>query len=169
MTGFKFVGGQALLSAVNAGQNGIHVTFTMQAGNDSDPWAADVNRAGDVYTDRFTAFSASFTNQQTGALQQFVSNVPSVTVTGFEVGNLVFADRDGDGRYDTLYDGRAPDGVVVPVLADGTLRGTTTTFDGRYLFNGLPPAATTSRSGVVRRRLPAGTSAPRRPVAAGQR
>src|SRR5690606_34332103 len=137
---------------------GIVVSFTLQAGNDTDPWASDANRVGDVYTNRFTAFSPSFSNQQTGLLQQFASNAPSVVVVGFEVGNLVFADHDGDGRYDPLVDGLVPDGVVVNLhSADGTLRGTTTTVDGRYLFDGLPdgdyyveiPASEFAASGLL--------------------
>ena len=117
------------------------------AGQDpTDPFSTTANAAGDVYTNRFTAFSQSFSNAQ--GLQLLASNRVTVRTIGFAAGNLVFADVDGNGVYDPAVDALVPDGVTVELrsVADGALRATTTTVDGLYRFEGCPAATTSCRS-----------------------
>lgn len=67
----------------------------------------------------------------------------SVEVTNtfpvFAVGDLVFEDRDTNGRYAAVRDRLVPDGVRVNLWSGDRLVGWTTTVDGGYLFTSLAP------------------------------
>lgn len=128
-TGFKFVASTPLTTTANAANSGIKITFqTDQDGNDP----------GDIYTNRFTAISQTLNSGN----QLLTSNTVSVRVIGFSLGDLIWFDLNGDGKYDAGTDRLAPEGVKVEVRkADGTVVTTTTTLggdqQGRWVVNDL--------------------------------
>lgn len=132
-TGLKFVSNYALEKDGNPRQ-GMKASFTVQAGNAADTSAVDANKAGDGYTYRFTMDSSSLP-----ASQFLRSNNVWVQVAAYSLGDLVYGDFAGDGKFDTGTDFTVPDGVTVE-LHDATtnaLLSTTTTGTvgaGRYLF-----------------------------------
>lgn len=141
VTAIKFVGSFALTPSMAVSTSGYLIRFTLQAGDTNDPFSDDANAPADVYSDRFTAFSASF--QGTGGdFQLLASNRVTVRTVSHSTGDLVFEDRDGDGLYSAARDRLVPDGVTVnlylPGLNDDVLIDSTTTVDGLYLFTELP-------------------------------
>lgn len=116
-------------------RQGMVATVIMFAGDAAaDP--ALVNESGDKYTNQF-----SFDSVTLPPAQYLKSNYKTVTISSFALGDLVFADMDGNGKYDASIDYPAPDGTVVNLRrADGSLEKTTTTGleqPGRYLFEKL--------------------------------
>ena len=94
------------------------------------------NEPGDIYTNRFGLDSSSLPPSQ------FLrSNNVTVRVAAFSIGDFIFTDADGNGRFDPGSDVPAPDGVPVELRRpDGTLIATTDTSvlgGGRYLFPDL--------------------------------
>lgn len=128
-TGFKFVSNSVLTTTANASKSGIVITFqTDQAGNDP----------GDVYTNRFTAISPTLNDGN----QLLTSNTVSVRVVGFSLGDFIWFDVNGNGKYDAGTDQAAPEGVTVEVRnAAGDVVATTTTLggdeQGRWVVNNL--------------------------------
>lgn len=97
---------------------------------------ADGNNPNELYANRY----ATFTPSLPGQLNE--SNTVLVRTAALTLGDLVWFDTNNNGIYEP---GRGevgvPDGVVVQLLdASLNLTGlTTTTVDGRYLFDGLAP------------------------------
>lgn len=85
-----------------------------------------------VYVNRAMIFSATFANQP------LLSNEPYVLMPGFSLGDLVWLDSNGDGRFDSGEHGIA--GVAVQVLTEnGDVVGTATTdANGRWSVTSLP-------------------------------
>jgi len=114
---------------------------SLQAGDTADPFSAAANEAGDLYSNRFAAFSSTFMGAN--GFQVLASNRVTVRTVSHSNGDLVFEDRDGDGRYTAGRDLLVPDGTVVNLWYEGAngdvLVDTTTTTDGVYLFTKLPP------------------------------
>lgn len=128
-TAFKFVADNALATASDEAGSGIVITYTTnQDGND----------AGDLYSNRFSAFSDTYTNA--GRYQLLASNLTTVRVVGFSLGDFVWFDEDGDGAFDASVDETAPEGVTVQVYdADDNMVGETQTdAEGRWVVNDLP-------------------------------
>ncbi|PZU46968.1 MAG: hypothetical protein DI566_06525 [Microbacterium sp.] len=130
VTGFKFIASGPLAIASNVNASGIVLKYTTtQLGNDP----------GDLYSNRFTAFSDTFMN---GAAHQLLtSNQTVVRVVGFSLGDFIFTDENADGRYTAGTDTPAPAGVTVQVFRSGgaTPVATVTTNDaGRWVVNDLP-------------------------------
>ncbi len=137
VTAIRFVSNYALAKDGDPRQ-GMKATYTMQAGDASDPFSADANLPGDLYTNRFTFDSTSLP-----AEQYLRSNNVSVQVAAFSIGDVVFADVNGNGQYDAGVDGVAPNGVKVELYSVSTgnkIKETTTGLlgPGRYLFEPLP-------------------------------
>ncbi len=138
VTAIRFVSNYELAKDGNPRQ-GVKATYSMQAGDAVNPLSADVNKPGNIYTNRFTFDSSSLP-----ASQFLRSNNVSVQVAAFSIGDLLFADVDGNGKYDAGIDGVAPDGVKVELYNatnDGKVADTTTGGTlgaGRYLFGLLP-------------------------------
>lgn len=113
---------------------GMRATFTLQAGDTTNPNSSTANKPGDIYTNLFTLDTSSL------PVDQFLSsNAVSVTIASYSVGDLIFADVDGDLKYTEGIDIPAPDGIVVELhkASDNSLVDTTSTGDkgaGRYLF-----------------------------------
>lgn len=134
VTAIKFISNYDLEKDGDPRQ-GMSALVTILAGDPSgDP--ALINKSGDKYTNQF-----SFDSITLPPAQFLKSNYKTVTVSSFAIGDLVFADMNGDGKYDASVDYPAPDGTVVNLRnADGTLEATTTTGlekPGRYLFEKL--------------------------------
>lgn len=134
VTAIKFISNYDLEKDGDPRQ-GMTASVTMLAGDSSgDP--ALINKSGDKYTNQF-----SFDSVTLPPAQYLKSNYKTVTISSFAVGDLVFADMDGNGKYDPSIDYPAPDGTVVNLRnADGSLEATTTTGlekPGRYLFEKL--------------------------------
>jgi hypothetical protein len=140
VTAIKFIGAANLTPFTTVAMSGLTITFTLQAGDPIDPFSATANQPNNVYTDRFTMFSSTFTNQQ--GFQTLASNRTVVRTASHTVGDWIFEDRDGDGKYTDGRDLPAPDATVnlwyVPATGPAVQVGTTTSTDGRYLFTGLP-------------------------------
>ncbi|MEI2707119.1 MAG: DUF5979 domain-containing protein [Ilumatobacteraceae bacterium] len=141
VTALKMVGSANLSPTAVPATSGLTMTFTTQAGDTADPFSSTANKADDRYLNRFTAFSSTYSSN--AAFQQLASNLVAVRTVGLRVGDLVFADRDGDGAYDPSIDRLVPDGVTVKLWylggADPYLVDTTTTSAGVYHFTDLPP------------------------------
>ena len=141
VTGFKFVGSQDLTPIKRTATSGLVVSFELQAGDTADPFSADANKANNVYSDRFTAFSDTFSNAN--GFQTLASNRVTVRTVSHTVGDLIFEDVNGNGAYDAGVDGLVPDGVTVnlfyvPESGSPVQVGSTTTTDGVYKFTQLP-------------------------------
>ncbi|NYF08985.1 hypothetical protein HDC94_000141 [Leifsonia sp. AK011] len=142
VTAIKFVGDADLTPVTSQATSGLTIRFGLQAGDTGNPFSDDANAAGDLYSDRFTAFTESFQSAE-GDYQILASNRVTVRTVSHSVGDLIFEDRDGDGLYTAERDRLVPDGVTVNLYYEGmdgdVLVGTTTTVDGTYLFTELPP------------------------------
>lgn len=141
VTAIKFVGADDLTPFTASATSGLTITFDLQAGDTADPFSAEANAAGDLYSNRFTAFSDTFTGAD--GHQILASNRVTVRTVSHSNGDLVFEDRDGNGRYTEGRDVVVPDGVTVNLYYESAggdvLVDSTTTTDGLYLFTDLPP------------------------------
>src|SRR5690606_22138788 len=118
VTAIKFVGDADLTPISGLATSGVTIRFGLQAGDTSNPFSEDANAAGDLYSDRFTAFTESF--QSAGGDYQILgSNRVTVRTVSHSVGDLVFEDRDGDGAYTEERDRLVPDGVTVNLYYEG--------------------------------------------------
>ncbi|MEZ5371684.1 MAG: SdrD B-like domain-containing protein [Microthrixaceae bacterium] len=113
----------------------MKVNYTMNAGDPGDPSGPDGNAAGDLYTNRFTLDSASLPSEQ------FLrSNNVSVRVAAYALGDLAYADVNGDGRYSAADgDHGVPEGVRIELYDAGgdLVDSTTTDANGRWFFDKL--------------------------------
>ncbi|WP_158278802.1 SdrD B-like domain-containing protein [Leucothrix arctica] len=132
VTAIKFISNYDLAKNGDVKQ-GVIATVTLQAGDPTDVDTSTINYPSDIYTNFFTFDSASLP-----ADQFLQSGYASVQVASYSLGDLVFADVDGDGKYDASIDYPAPNGTVVNLYkSDGTLVQSTTLGaeqNGRYLF-----------------------------------
>ncbi|MBC9943181.1 DUF11 domain-containing protein [Leucobacter sp. cx-328] len=128
-TAFKFVAANRLGNVNEGTSSGLKITFKT---NQAD------NAAGDLYANRFTAFSE--TASKDGVFQLLTSNQVLVRVVGFSLGDLIWLDTDDDGKYTAGTDTVAPEGVKVNVYneAGDKVGETTTNADGRWVINDLP-------------------------------
>lgn len=96
------------------------------------PQVATSTALDNVYVNRAMIFSATFANQP------LLSNEPYVLMPGFTLGDLVWIDSNGDGKFDGTEQG-VP-GVTVQVRNQvGDVVGTATTdADGRWSVAALP-------------------------------
>ncbi|MCB1756367.1 MAG: hypothetical protein KDJ38_12640, partial [Gammaproteobacteria bacterium] len=95
---------------------------------------ANGNTNGDIYTNVFGVDSASL------PAEQFITaKSSSVIVASYSIGDLVFVDMNANGVYDSSSDLPAPDGVKLELYrtVDDSLVGSTTTSNGRFLFDRL--------------------------------
>ena len=154
VTAFKYVAGSNLAVASNPNASGLVLKYTTkQATNDP----------GDIYANRFTAFSNTFTNA--GRFQLLTSNQTTVRVVGFSLGDLIWTDEDFDGKFTAGTDTPAPEGVTVNVYneANVLVASTTTNDQGRWIVNDLStgkyyaviPAAEFAAAGLLAKRVPA--------------
>ncbi|WP_194410027.1 DUF7507 domain-containing protein [Microbacterium cremeum] len=124
VTAIRFVSGSALpvQSRVRA------VVGAVSTSNDLD----------NVYVNRAMIFSPSFPDQP------LLSNEPYVLMPGFTLGDLVWIDRNGNGRFDAGEQGVA--GVTVQVMDDtGSVVATRVTdADGRWSAAALPAGTYTA-------------------------
>ncbi|WP_308291683.1 DUF7507 domain-containing protein [Microbacterium jejuense] len=102
------------------------------------PAVSTSNQLDNVYVNRAMIFSPTFEDQP------LLSNEPYVLMPGFTLGDLVWSDRNGDGRFDADEQGVA--GVTVQVLDDdGDIVGTAVTdADGRWSVEALPAGTYTA-------------------------
>ena len=114
-------------------RQGVKATVTLLPGTLADGGSGNANLPGDIYTNRFAVDSSTLPPEQF-----LVSPNVTVQVASYSIGDLVFADIDGDGKYDPNIDYPAPNGVTVNLYtAAGVLVDTTTIgqeMPGRYLF-----------------------------------
>ncbi|CAA6824060.1 MAG: Unknown protein [uncultured Thiotrichaceae bacterium] len=133
VTAIKFVSNYDLEKSGDPHQ-GMTASFTLDIGDPTDPNSANANKPGDSYSNLFTLGTASLTGGQ-----YLRSNTVRVDVASYSVGDLIFADVDGDLKYDASIDTPAPDGITVELrkATDDSLVDSTTTGTkgpGRYLF-----------------------------------
>lgn len=116
------------------------------------PMVSTSNELDNVYANRAMIYSATFPNQP------LLSNEPYVLMPGFTLGDLVWIDRNGNGRFDTGEQGVA--GVTLQVRdADGDVVATETTdADGRWAAVAIP-------AGTYTVHIPASMFAPGGPLA----
>lgn len=135
VTGLKFISNYALEKDGNPRQ-GMKAKVTLKAGDSADSTSGNANKSGDIYTNRFSLDSSTLP-----AAQFFESGNSTVQIASYSIGDFVFADIDGDGKYDENIDYPAPTGVKVNLRkSDGTLVKSTTIGTkelGRYFFNVL--------------------------------
>lgn len=135
VTAIKFISNYVLAKDGDPRQ-GMNTQVVLKAGDSVDPESSGANKSGDVYTNRFSLDSSTLP-----PAQFFQSGNATVQIASYSIGDFVFADIDGDGKYDPEVDYTAPDGVVVNLRkADGTLvRSTTIGLDktARYVFSVL--------------------------------
>jgi len=136
VTAIKFVSNYKLEKDGDPRQ-GMKASYSLKAGDSTDPLSNSVNLPGDIYSNLFTLDTDSL------PAEQFLkSNTVSVQVASYFVGDLVFADIDGDLKYTDGIDIPAPDGITVELRkkSDNSLIDTTTTGivgRGRYLFEDI--------------------------------
>lgn len=97
------------------------------------PAVATSDELDNLYVNRAMIFSGTFANQP------LLSNEPYVQMPGFSIGDLVWLDNDGDGRFSPDVD-EPMAGVAVEVRdAGGEVVGTATTdSDGRWSVTAIP-------------------------------
>ncbi len=134
-TAVKFISNYDLEKEGNPRQ-GVRAAVTLNAGTTADNGSAETNDPGDIYTNRFAVDSSTLP-----AAQYLISPNATVQVASYAIGDFVFADIDGNGKYDSSIDYTAPDGVIVNLhRPDGTLVKTTTIGTeepGRFIFHTL--------------------------------
>lgn len=110
-------------TATLAAQDKAEVSFTLLAAN---------NEANNLYVNRYSAFTASFT-------ESVRSNEPFVQVIGFTLGDLLWMDVNGNDIFDEGSDLTAPAGIPVTLFDenDNQVATTTTNDDGRWFFEAL--------------------------------
>jgi uncharacterized repeat protein (TIGR01451 family) len=133
VTAIKFVSAYPLEKDGDPHQ-GMKATLTLQAGDSTNPTSNKINKPGEIYGNLFTLDTSSLP-----ANQFLKSNTVAVQIASYSVGDLIFADVDGDLKYTNGTDIPAPDGIVVELYkaSDNSLIGSTTTGikgRGRYLF-----------------------------------
>lgn len=133
VTAIKFVSAYKLEKDGDPHQ-GMKATYSLKAGDSSNPLSNGANLPGDIYSNLFTLDTNSLP-----ADQFLKSNTVSVQIASYFVGDLVFADIDGDLKYTNGIDIPAPDGITMELRkkSDNALIDTTTTGivgRGRYLF-----------------------------------
>jgi len=133
VTAIKFVSAYKLEKDGDPHQ-GMKASYTLKIGDSSDPESTFANKPGDKYSNLFT-----LDTQSLPAEQYLKSNTTTVEVASYYVGDLVFADVDGDLKYTDGIDIPVPDGVTVELRkkSDNSLVDTTTTGivgRGRYVF-----------------------------------
>ncbi|MBK0422202.1 DUF11 domain-containing protein [Leucobacter sp. CSA2] len=131
-TAWKFVAKNPLERTAAGATSGLQIKFTMNQ---------DQNAAGDLYVNRFTAFSDTF--KDNGTYQMLTSNQVMVRVLGYSIGDLIWFDANNDGKFTPGVDTMAPEGVKVEVYDNATgkiVKGgnVTTNKDGRWVVNDLP-------------------------------
>ncbi|MGW9167330.1 DUF7507 domain-containing protein [Agromyces sp. NPDC055658] len=116
------------------------------------PMVSTSNELDNVYVNRAEIYSGTFPNQP------LLSNEPYVVMPGFTVGDLVWLDENGDGRFDDGEQGIP--GVTVQVLdADGEIVSTEVTdATGRWVSEAVP-------AGTYTVHIPASMFAPGGPLA----
>ena len=133
VTAIKFISNHPLEKDGDPHQ-GMKASYTLQAGDTTNPNSAEANKPSDFYTNLFTLDTSSL------PAEQFLrSNAVSVQIASYSVGDLIFADIDGDLKYTIGIDIPAPDGITIELhkASDDSLVDTTTTGikgRGRYLF-----------------------------------
>lgn len=130
VTAFKFVADRALATGTGPA-SGLKLGYTLKQG---------ANGPGNLYADRFTAFSPTLVNGT--KFQVLTSNQTTVRVLGFSLGDLIWVDQNADGKHTAGTDRPAPAGVPVQVhRVDGTtdtvVATTTTDANGRWIVNDL--------------------------------
>lgn len=133
VTAIKFISAYKLERDGDPHQ-GMTASYSLQVGDSANPESAFANKPGDSYSNIFTLDTPSLP-----ADQFLKSNTTTVEVASYFVGDLVFADVDGDLKYTDAVDIPAPDGVVVELrkVSDNSLVDTVVTGTrgrGRYLF-----------------------------------
>ena len=141
VTALKFVSNYKLEKDGDPHQ-GMKATYTLQAGDTADPNSVNANKPSDLYTNIFSLDTDSLP-----AEQFLTSNPVSVQVAAYSIGDMIFADVNGNGKYDAGIDGVVPDGVKVELYKvenDGSeIKVTETTTGkgalskGRYIFEPL--------------------------------
>ncbi|MEV8251651.1 DUF5979 domain-containing protein [Microbacterium sp. NPDC076768] len=128
-TAFKFVADNPLATVGSGSAAALKIIVeTEQVGN----------VAGDLYANRFSAFSESLINA--GRLQLLASNQVSVRVLGFSVGDLIWFDADRDGTFTQDVDTPVPEGVHVEVYDEDDVKmgEVETDANGRWVLNDIP-------------------------------
>ena len=133
VTAIKFVSAYNLEKDGDPHQ-GMKATYSLKAGDSADPLSTEANLPGNIYSNLFTLDTNSLPPEQF-----LKSNTVTVQIASYFVGDLVFADIDGDLKYTAGVDIPAPDGITVELRknSDNSLVDTTTTGivgRGRYLF-----------------------------------
>ncbi|HAP76268.1 MAG TPA: hypothetical protein DCR14_09320, partial [Acidimicrobiaceae bacterium] len=142
VTALKVVGADNLTPVTSFATSGLTVRFGLQAGDTVNPFSTTANEPNDVYSNRFTMFSSTFTNAN-GQFQTLASNRTTVRTVSHSLGDWVFEDRDSDGLFTAGRDAVVPDGVTInlwyrPAVGPPSKVADTTTSGGQYLFTGLP-------------------------------
>lgn len=133
VTAIKFISNYPLAKDGNPRQ-GMKASYTLQAGDTINQNSNNANKAGDLYTNRFTFDSTSLPPDQ-----YLRSNNVSVKVAAFSIGDFVFADLNDNGKFDSDIDTTVPDGIKIELYdaSNDTKLAETTTGTlgaGRYLF-----------------------------------
>jgi len=127
----KFVSNYALAKDGNPRQ-GMDMVLTLLPGTTATN-SGTTNDPGDIYTNSFSLDSPTLPPGQV-----LTSGGVSVQIASYSIGDFVFADIDGDGKYDPVVDYTAPNGVVINLYkSDGTFVAATTVGaekPGRYVF-----------------------------------
>ncbi|MCD5345527.1 SdrD B-like domain-containing protein [Agromyces sp. S2-1-8] len=104
------------------------------------PMVSTSNDLDNLYVNRAQIYSATFPNQP------LLSNEPYVQMPGFSVGDLVWFDRDGDGRYTDGVDDPVVDVVVELLDGNGDVVATERTdADGRWSVSAIPAGTYSAR------------------------
>ena len=103
------------------------------------PLVSTSDELNNVYVNRAQIFSSTFPNQP------LLSNEPYVIMPGFTLGDFVWNDRNGNGRFDTGEPGLA--GVEIEVLDENgdVIATTTTNANGRWSVTRIPAGTYTVR------------------------
>jgi len=149
VTGWKFVDSNPLPPSTDPNSI-INLKFQLQPTG---------NQAGDMYANRFTAFSDTL--KSGGTYQVQASNETLIGVLGFSLGDLIWFDTDHNGKYTPGVDVPAA-GVTVQVHlvyngADTVVATPMTDANGRWLVNSLdaPELAGAVASGQYYALIPA--------------